>query len=53
MKKQELYFFVGITWLLCSVWQFRNDHTFMFIVSAVLSALFFLAAIYYQFRRKS
>lgn len=53
MQKTELYAVVGAAWLACCLWQFKNGHTFMFIVSAVLSAMFFLAALYLKFRRKS
>ncbi len=52
MSKQNIYLFVGLTWLLCCVYQLKNDNMFMVVISAIISALFFVLAIYYKFPKK-
>ncbi len=46
MNKQNIYPFVGLAWLICCIYQFKNDNIFMFVVSSIISVLFFLLAIY-------
>lgn len=46
MNKQCVYPLIGLAWLLCCVYQFKNDNMFMFVASGILSLLFFLLAVY-------
>ena len=52
MSKQKLYLLVGLTWLLCCVYQLKNGNMFMVVVSAIISVLLFALAIYNKFKSK-
>ncbi len=52
MSKQNIYLFVGLTWLLCCVYQLKNDNMFMVVISAIISVLFFVMAIFYKFKKR-
>ena len=42
----------GIMWLLCCVYQLKNDNMFMVVVSAIISVLFFALALLKKIKRK-
>jgi TRAP-type uncharacterized transport system fused permease subunit len=46
MKKQDVYLLVGLVWLLCCLYQLKNSNTFMVVVSAIISILFFTLAVF-------
>ncbi len=52
MGKQDLYLFVGLMWLLCCVYQLKNDNMFMVVVSAIISVLFFALALLKKIKSK-
>lgn len=52
MSKQNIYLLIGITWLSCCAYQFKNGNMFMAVVSAVISVLLFALAIYNKIKSK-
>ena len=52
MRKQNIFLLIGITWMLCCVYQLKNGNKFMAVVSAVISVLLFALAIYNKIKSK-
>lgn len=52
MEKDNFNLFVGLVWLICGIYQFKNDNTFMVIMSAVISVIFFALGIYSKIKNK-
>ena len=52
MEKQNIYLLVGLVWLICCVYQLKNENMFMVVISAIISVLFFSLAIYKRIKTK-
>lgn len=50
MKKQNIYPYAGLTWMMCGLYQLKNSNMFMFTVSAVMSAAFFFVSVMKKIR---
>lgn len=50
MNKQSVYSLAGLAWLMCCLYQLKNDNMFMVVFSAVISALCFGCALYKKIR---
>ena len=51
MEKQDIYPLVGLVWMACCIYQIKNNNMFMIVVSAVISAMFFLLAAYRIYKK--
>lgn len=46
MKTQNKYLLVGVAWMACCIYQYKNNNMFMAAASAIISVLFLAMVIY-------